>query len=137
MTDHGRLIGVVLCDDVPELRMLLRFGLEESDDMRVVGEAGDATTGVDVITRTQPDAVLLDLSMPGMDGLQAIPLIQQVSPGTAIIVFSAFAADRMSRSALEQGADRYVEKGAPLEDVRTVVREEVGAKREGAAGAAG
>jgi len=122
-------IGVVLCDDVPELRMLLRFGLEESDDLRVVGEAGDATTGVEIVTETQPDAVLLDLSMPGMDGLQAIPLIQRAAPRTAIIVFSAFSADRMSRSALDQGADRYVEKGAAFADVRTVVREEVEARR--------
>jgi len=122
-------IGVVLCDDVPELRMLLRFGLEESDDMRVVGEAGDAQAGVELITELQPDAVLLDLSMPGMDGLQAIPLIQSASPRTAIIVFSGFAADRMSSSALEQGADRYIEKGAPLADVRAVVRDEVVARR--------
>ena len=129
MSAAADTIGVVLCDDVPELRMLLRFGLEESDDLRVVGEAGDATTGVAIVTETQPDAVLLDLSMPGMDGLQAIPLIQRASPDTAIIVFSAFAADRMSRSALEQGADRYVEKGAPLQDVRAIVREEVGARR--------
>lgn len=126
-------IGVVLCDDVPELRMLLRFGLEESDDLRVVGEAGDAVAGVELIAALQPDAVLLDLSMPGMDGLQAIPLIREASPGTAIVVFSALAADRISATALAQGAHRYVEKGAPLDDVRTVVREEVVARRGSAA----
>jgi len=126
-------IGVVLCDDVPALRTLLRFGLEESEDLRVVAEAGDAATGVDLIADLQPDAVLLDLSMPGMDGLQAIPLIQRASPHTAIIVFSAFAADRMSSSAIAQGAHRYVEKGAPFQEVREVVREEVTARRAEAA----
>jgi DNA-binding NarL/FixJ family response regulator len=116
-------IRIFLCDDVPELRALLRFALEEDGDVRVVGEAGDAATGVRQIAELHPDVVLLDLSMPGMDGLEAIPLIREQSPATRIIVFSGFAADRMRDPALELGAQRYMEKGAPLEDVRAAIRE--------------
>lgn len=123
------MIRVFLCDDVPELRTLLRFALEEDAEIRIVGEAGDATTGVQRIGELQPDCVLLDLSMPGLDGLEAIPQIQSASPGTGIVVFSGFAANRMSATTLDLGADRYLEKGEPLELVRAAVREVVEQRR--------
>jgi DNA-binding NarL/FixJ family response regulator len=116
-------ISIFLCDDVPELRALLRFALEEEPGLRVVGEAGDAATGIERIAELQPDIVLLDLSMPGMDGLEAIPRIRETSPQTGIIVFSGFAADRMRGPALGLGANRYLEKGEPLEAVRDAIRE--------------
>jgi DNA-binding NarL/FixJ family response regulator len=116
-------IRIYLCDDVPELRALLRYGLEEDPDLQVVGEAGNAQAGIDGVAETKPDVVLLDLSMPGMDGLEAIPRIREVSPDTAIVVFSGFAAERMREPALKLGAARYVEKGEPLESVRATIRE--------------
>jgi len=122
-------IGVFLCDDVPELRALLRYTFEDDPDLEVVGEAGDAVTGVELITALKPDVVLLDLSMPGLDGLEAIPLIRERSPGSGIIVFSGFAAERMSEAALKQGADRYLEKGEPLDLVRDQVHEVAEARR--------
>jgi DNA-binding NarL/FixJ family response regulator len=129
-------IRAFLCDDVPELRTLMRFALEEEGDIRVVGEAGDAETGVRHIGELQPDVVLLDLSMPGLDGLEAIPRIHVASPGTGIVVFSGFTADRMSSPALALGADRYVEKGEPLDLVRVTVREVAETRRNGRAPAA-
>lgn len=120
-------IRIFLCDDVPELRALLRFGLEEDPDLRVVGESGDAATAIERIAELRPHVVLLDISMPGMDGLEAIPRILEVSPSTAIVVFSGFAAERMSQAALRLGAHRYVEKGTPLEVLRATVREVAGA----------
>jgi DNA-binding NarL/FixJ family response regulator len=119
-------IRIFLCDDVPELRALLRYSLEEDDDLRVVGEAGNAIEGIEGIAELTPDVVLLDLSMPGMDGLEAIPEIRRRSPETRIVVFSGFAADRMREPALELGAHRYLEKGEPLEAVRAAVRELAG-----------
>jgi DNA-binding NarL/FixJ family response regulator len=123
-------IRVFLCDDVAELRALMRFSLEEESDLRVIGEASDGLTGAEQIAELQPDVVLLDLSMPGLDGLEAIPRIKEVSPQTGIVIFSGFSAERMSAPALALGADRYLEKGEPVEIVRAVVRE-VGATRPG------
>ena len=123
-------IRVFLCDDVAELRALMRFSLEEESDLRVIGEASDGLTGAEQIAELQPDVVLLDLSMPGLDGLEAIPRIKEVSPHTGIVIFSGFSAERMSAPALALGADRYLEKGEPVETVRAVVRE-VGATRPG------
>jgi DNA-binding NarL/FixJ family response regulator len=119
-------IRIFLCDDVPELRALLRYALEEDSDLQVVGEAGDARAGITAVGELRPDVVLLDLSMPDMDGLEAIPHLREASPDTRIIVFSGFAADRMSESALALGAARYVEKGESLEVVRATVREVAG-----------
>jgi DNA-binding NarL/FixJ family response regulator len=125
----GDAIAVVLCDDVPQLRALLRYALEEHGDIRVVGEAGDGAAGIDLVRDLGPDAVLLDLSMPGMDGLEAIPRVRAAAPHAAIVVFSGFAAERMADEAQRLGADRYLEKGAALDEVVEVVRAVVGSRR--------
>src|SRR5262245_26693926 len=106
-------ISVFLVDDVPELRELIKFGMEDDPGFRVVGEAGDGRAALEGIAETHPVAVLLDLSMPDMDGLEAIPEIRKGDPDITIIVLSGFSADRMSAPALERGADGYVEKGTP------------------------
>src|SRR5918999_235167 len=102
------MVDIYLCDDVPELRQLLRIILEEDPRMRVVGETGDAQIGIGEIAELQPNVVLLDLSMPGMDGLEALPLIRRAAPSTRVVVFSGFTEDRMASLALERGADRYI-----------------------------
>jgi DNA-binding NarL/FixJ family response regulator len=117
------VVHIYLCDDVPELRQLLRIILEEDPNLRVVGESGNAEIGIEEIAELQPNIVLLDLSMPGMDGLEALPLIRRAAPGTAVIVFSGFTEARMASLVLERGAARYIEKGEPLERVREAVRE--------------
>jgi two-component system, chemotaxis family, chemotaxis protein CheY len=116
-------ISVVVCDDVPELRRLLRELLEEDEGMHVVGEAADGRQAVEVIERLQPDVVILDLSMPELDGLEAIPLIHQVAPTAEICIFSGFEEGKVAEVALRLKASRYVRKGAPLEDLRNAVRE--------------
>jgi PAS domain S-box-containing protein len=110
--------AIVLCDDVPELRELTRLGLEREARLTVVGEAGDVDQCCELVRATRPDAVLLDLSLPGIDGLEGIPLLRKISPDLAIVIFSGFEATRMSPVALERGADDYVEKGRPLAEIQ-------------------
>lgn len=119
-------IDVYLCDDVPELRALVRVAFEDDPLLRIVGEAGDARVAVEEIVALRPDVVLLDLSMPGLDGLEALPMICERSPATAVIVFSGFAAARMQAAALHMGAMRYLEKGTSMDVVLRAVREVAG-----------
>ena len=127
-----RKISVFLVDDVPELRELVRFGIEGDPEFEVVGEAGDGRTAIEGIAETHPSAVLLDLSMPDMDGFQAIPEIRSREPGVAIVVLSGFPAGRMADRATERGADGYVEKGTPVAELREVTRRAVAARRKAA-----
>jgi DNA-binding NarL/FixJ family response regulator len=124
-----RPISVFLVDDVPELRELIRFGMEDDPAFEVVGEAADGRSAIEGITETRPAAVLLDLSMPDMDGFEAIPEIRSRAPEIAIVILSGFSADRMSDSALERGADGYVEKGTPIAELRRTTRRAVTARR--------
>jgi DNA-binding NarL/FixJ family response regulator len=126
-----RPISVFLVDDVPELRELIRFGIEGDPGFEVVGEAGDGRSAIEGISETRPAAVLLDLSMPDMDGFEAIPEIRDSVPEIAIVILSGFSADRMSDSALERGADGYVEKGTPIAELRRTTRRAVSARRGG------
>lgn len=116
-------ISVVVCDDVPELRRLAQIVLEEDGEMQVVGQAGNGREAVRVVERLQPDVVVLDLSMPEMDGFEAIPLIHQVAPAAEIVVFSGFEEGKVAEVALSLKASRYVRKGAPLEELRDAVRD--------------
>jgi DNA-binding NarL/FixJ family response regulator len=120
MTDR---IRVFLVDDVRELRRLVRLVLEEDPAIEVVGEASDGREGVEGVGRVQPDVVLLDMSMPDMDGLEAIPLMREAAPDARIVVLSGHEAGRVSLEALQQGATRYVNKASDLDAIRSAVRE--------------
>ena len=128
-TTECKPISVYLVDDVPELRELIKFGMEEDPGFEVVGEAGDGRTAIAGIAETKPAAVLLDLSMPDMNGLEAIPEIREDNPGVAIIVLSGFSADRMGPPVLERGADAYIEKGTPIQELRDATRLAVARRR--------
>jgi DNA-binding NarL/FixJ family response regulator len=115
-------ISVFLVDDVSEMRELIRVGLEQDPGFEIVGEASDGRSAVDGVAATQPAAVLLDLSMPDMNGLEAILEIRSANEDVAIIVLSGFSADRMGPPSLERGADGYVEKGTPIPELRVATR---------------
>jgi len=125
---------VFLCDDNPELRELTRAWFQDDPDLVVAGEAGDAAAAIDAVAASPPDVLLLDLSMPRMDGLEAIIRMREVAPETAIVVFSGFSARRLGAESLRRGADRYVEKGAPMEAVKQAIVESHAARAEGADG---
>jgi DNA-binding NarL/FixJ family response regulator len=120
MTDR---IRVLVCDDVAMLRELIRYELEEDDDVVVVGEADNGIDSVRLAAELQPDAMVLDLAMPGIDGLEAISQIRALPNPPAILVHSGFDADTMRERVLALGAERYLEKGGNLREVRQALRE--------------
>jgi signal transduction histidine kinase len=107
---------VVLVDDTEDLRQLMRIALRRAG-YDVVGEAGDGAAGIEVARTAAPDLVVLDLSMPVMDGLEALPHIRAHLPDATIVVMSGFGAAQMTEKALARGADGYLQKGAPLASV--------------------
>lgn len=70
-----------------------------------------------MVKAEQPDAVILDLAMPVMDGLEAIPLIKEAAPATKIVVLSGFDAQRMAERAMTLGAETYLQKGVALGEI--------------------
>ena len=105
---------VLLVDDNDDLRRLLRIQLERTGRYQIVGEAADGHEAVRLAAELQPRIVLLDLSMPVMDGLQALPLILDAVPEVRVVVLSGFDQGTMSVRALAAGAARYVEKGMTM-----------------------
>jgi DNA-binding NarL/FixJ family response regulator len=112
----------VLVDDTPEIRDLLRRGLSLVGGVDVVGEAGDGEQGIAQVSQHKPDAVLLDLAMPVMDGLQAIPEIKKLAPQTKIVILSGFEESRMSEEAMSIGAHAYLSKGVPITKIASVLK---------------
>lgn len=102
---------VLLVDDNASLRQLYRIGLEQVGNMRVVGEAKDGAEGITAAQALRPDIVLLDLSMPTMDGLEALPRIRKASPASHVVILTGFRAERLADIALKLGASAFIEKG--------------------------
>ena len=113
---------VLLVDDMAGLRKLVRMTLESSDRFIVVGEAGDGVEAIERARDLTPDVVLLDLSMPRMDGLEALPLILDASPGSKVIVLTGFESERIASTAVSRGAIACLEKGiTPVELVDSLL----------------
>lgn len=113
---------VLIVDDAEDLREVLRLFMDRAGGVEVVGEAVDGLDGVEKARALRPDVVILDLAMPRMDGLQALPLIREASPGVRVVVLSGFNDATMADNARQAGADHYVVKGGPLADLAALVR---------------
>ena len=115
-------IRVLVCDDVEAFRALLRYTLQEDPGIEVVGEAADGMAAIQAAERLQPDVVLLDLTMPILDGMDAIPAVLERAPSAQVVALSGWGADRVEQAALDQGAIAYVEKSDDVEALRAAVR---------------
>jgi DNA-binding NarL/FixJ family response regulator len=114
-------IRVLVCDDVAMLRELIRYELEEDEDVVVVGEADNGIDSVRLAQELRPDVVILDLAMPGIDGLEALTQMRALRDAPAVLVHSGFDAETMRARVLALGAERYVEKGGNLRELREAV----------------
>lgn len=109
-----RSTRVVLADDAADLRLILRLRLSKLSDIEVVAEASDGQEAIELVEELRPDVVVLDLSMPRLDGLQAAQQLRASHPDLRIIVLSGYPSASMEALALEAGADVYIEKGPDL-----------------------
>src|SRR5436190_1654085 len=105
---------VLVVDDTPRIRTVLRELLELDGRFEVVGEAGNGEEAIVEAGRLRPDVVVLDMEMPILDGLEALPGVQEASPESLVVVFSTHPRGDIERTALAAGAHAYVEKGASL-----------------------
>ncbi len=108
---------VLLVDDVADIRLSVRLILEAYGPFEIVGEAADGRAGVELAGELQPDVVLLDLSMPKMDGLEALPEILQAAPGADVIIFSGFVEERLGPQVRQLGGLGYIEKGVEPDEL--------------------
>jgi DNA-binding NarL/FixJ family response regulator len=104
-------IKVLIVDDVDHLRFALSAILELDPELEVAGEAVDGFDALEKAAELKPDLILLDLAMPNLDGLQAIPQLLERSPGSRILVLSGFGKSALEEQAIEAGASGYIEKG--------------------------
>ncbi|MFI9812176.1 response regulator [Saccharothrix variisporea] len=116
------MIDVVVVDDQALLRGSFRVLVDSAPDLRVVGEAGDGAEAVRVVTRTRPDVVLMDVRMPGMDGIAATREVAVSSPGSRVLILTTFDLDEYVYSALRAGASGFLLKDTPPAELLTAIR---------------
>jgi DNA-binding NarL/FixJ family response regulator len=115
-------VRVVLVDDQAMVRTGLRMVLAAEPDIEVVGEADDGAAGVRLVERTRPDVVLMDVRMPGMDGLEASRRVLAGGSGARVVVLTTFDEDEYVAAALRAGVSGFLLKVAPPEDLVAAVR---------------
>ena len=114
---------IVLADDHQVVRHGLRVLLEAEPEFRIVGEAGDGLEALEMLERLQPDVLVLDLMMPGMNGLEVTRQASQRSPRTGIVILSMHTNEAYVLEALRAGAKAYVLKSSTSDELVSAVRE--------------
>lgn len=114
-------VRVVIVDDHPLFRDGLRGALASMPGIEVVGEAGDGDAAVEVVERLSPDVVLMDLQLPGRDGVAATRAVRSSRPATAVLVLTMLDGDEAITAALRAGASGYLLKGADRAEIERAV----------------
>jgi DNA-binding NarL/FixJ family response regulator len=115
-------IRILVTDDHPVVRDGLVAILGTQTDFAIVGDAASGQATLDLARTLRPDIVLLDLAMPDMDGVETLRQLQVIAPATRVIIFTAFDTDERILSAVRAGAQGYLLKGAPRNDIFQAIR---------------
>jgi DNA-binding NarL/FixJ family response regulator len=116
------MIHVAVADDYTPIRSALRRFFENEPGFQWVGGAADAEEAIVLVTRRHVDALILDLSMPGLGGLAALPRLRAAAPQLRVLVLSTYPASVYARKALQLGASSYLEKPSDLDLLAATVR---------------
>ena len=119
---EGKPIKVMIVDDHPIVRDGLKSVLLAADDMELVGEADNGREAVARCQETQPDVILMDVVMPGMDGLEATRAIVDQYPAVKIVMLTTFPEEGLVERALDAGAVGYLIKNAPADKLADAIR---------------
>jgi DNA-binding NarL/FixJ family response regulator len=120
---RGRaVIGVVVVDDQSLVRFGFRMILEAESDIEVLGEAGDGDDAVSVVARSLPDVVLMDIRMPGTDGIAATARITREAPAARVLILTTFDLDDYVYAGLRSGASGFLLKDAPASELLHAIR---------------
>ena len=115
-------ISVVLADDQALMRMGFRMVLEAEDDINVVGEASDGTAALAQAKALNPDVILMDVRMPGMNGIEATERIAQECPGTRVLILTTFDLDEYAFAGLRAGASGFLLKDTRPTELAEAIR---------------
>ncbi|MFI7277139.1 response regulator [Streptomyces sp. NPDC049879] len=118
----ARAVRVVLADDQPLIRTALRMVIAEAPDLEVAGEAGDGAAAVELARTLRPDVVVMDIRMPGVDGIEATRRITAAHPDVHVVVLTTFDDDAYVYGALRAGAGGFLVKDMALDDILDAVR---------------
>ena len=115
-------ISILLADDQPMLRLGFRHVLNAQDDMQVVGEAADGAAAVRMTAAMRPAVVLMDVRMPGMDGIEATRRIVESASATRVLILTTFDLDEYAYEGLRAGASGFLLKNIPPPDLMSAIR---------------
>ncbi|MEV6924564.1 response regulator transcription factor [Dactylosporangium sp. NPDC051485] len=118
----GPAVRVLLVDDQPLIRSALRVLIADADDLEAVGEAGSGEEAVRLAGETRPDVVVMDIRMPGMDGIEATRRITAAPAAPRVLVLTTFDDDEYVHGALRAGASGFVVKDMALDDILAAIR---------------
>jgi|SRR5581483_902206 len=113
---------ILIADDHPVMRQGLRLMIEQQPDLRVIAEAADGSEAISLFRTHRPDATLMDLRMPGVDGFGAIRAIRDLSPNAAVVVLTTYRGDARASAALALGASAYVSKTSTSDEIIQALR---------------